>query len=258
MRSVIDKWGGDTSLLAPGRSQFAKYACDAFFELHIEQGRILEDRGLDVGLVEGICSVTRYEIIVLGRGGHAGNTPMHMRADALLAAARLVSSIAEIANEIKKHENSKHFTATVGRMDVFANEPNIIAEKTFLTLDMRSEEDLLVDRALESLFATATNVARETGTTINFNKISRGHPVASDRMLVDLLENNARKMGLGARRMISGAGHDAAYMGKIMPMAMLFIPCREGRSHVPTEQISQDQLERGANLLLQTLLDISG
>jgi len=257
LQNVIDRWGGDSSRLAPGRSQFADHACEAYFELHIEQGRVLQDRGLDVGLVEGICSVTRYDITVIGRADHAGTTPMPERVDALLGAARLVCSIAEIARTIVDGEKAKYLTATVGRMEVFPNGPNIVAEKVVMTLDLRSQEDSQVDCALKSIFGAAQKIADECGAAIDFNEISRSQPTVSDGGLVSLLQHNAEKQGLRSQRMVSGAGHDAAYMGQIMPMAMLFIPCLDGRSHVPSEHILQEQLERGANLLLQTLVDIS-
>ncbi|MBU2646527.1 M20 family metallo-hydrolase [bacterium] len=255
LRDALAEWGGDPTKLFPGRSLFADGKFDGFLELHIEQGPILESRNLDVGLVEGICSVTRYDFTVLGRADHAGNTPMNMRSDAVVASARVIDAISRIAGD--NLSKGPYFTATVGKVDVSPNGTNIIAEKVDFSLDIRSQDNALVDASLEAIFRVAEETAEQTGTQINTTRISRSQPAMSDPALLAVLEKVAGELDLSHTRMLSGAGHDAAYVSKIMPMAMIFIPCRDGRSHTASEFSSREQLEKGANLLLHSLAALS-
>jgi len=250
----INAWGVDSSLLTPGRPLFDIDRFEGFLELHIEQGPILERQGMDIGLVTGICSVTRYDCTVHGRADHAGNTPMDMRSDAVVAAARLIDGIASTARRCQS--KGPYFTATVGKVDVYPNASNVIAEKVVFTLDMRSEDNALVEESLVEIFAMAGSVAEQTSTTVNWKKISQGSPSLSDARLLAVLAETARKLGLKHQTILSGAGHDAAYMSKIMPMAMIFIPCRDGRSHTASEYSSKEQVARGADLLLHALVSL--
>lgn len=255
LKDAIHEWGGDTSRLAPGQPIFQSDRFDGFLELHIEQGPFLENRRLDVGLVTGICSVTRYDFTVSGRADHAGNTPMDMRSDAVVAACRIIDHIASIAGA--NLAKAPYFTATVGRVDVMPNASNVIAETVEFSLDIRSEDNQLVKESLNAIFERAADIEKETGTRIAHVKISQNQPSVSDDSLLSVLEDNARELNLAYSRMLSGAGHDAAYMSKIMPMAMIFIPCREGRSHTAEEYSSREQIEKGANLLLKSLVTLT-
>ncbi|WP_176761309.1 M20 family metallo-hydrolase [Desulforhopalus singaporensis] len=255
LSEAIQEWGGNLSLLSPGCPLFDTATFDGFLELHIEQGPVLENENLDVGLVTGICSVTRYDFSVQGRADHAGNTPMDTRSDAVVAASKVIDAISEIAQGTLSQKT--YFTATVGKVDIFPNGSNIIAERVDFTLDIRSEDNLLVQECLESIFASASAIAKLTNTTIEHIKISQGRPSISDGTLLSVLEKKAKELGLGYTKMLSGAGHDAAYMSTIMPMAMIFIPCKGGRSHSNSEYSSKHQIEKGANLLLKSLVELT-
>ncbi|SDP79332.1 Zn-dependent hydrolase [Desulforhopalus singaporensis] len=255
LSAAIQDWGGDISLLAPGHSLFDATKFDGFLELHIEQGPVLEKKQLDVGLVTGICSVTRYDFTVKGRADHAGNTPMNLRSDAVVAAAKLINGISEIARGTLS--KGPYFTATVGKVDVFPNGSNVIAEQVDFTLDIRCETNQLVDETLQDIFALAADTAGKTATTISHVKISQSQPSISSERLLSVLEKNAIELNLQYTRMLSGAGHDAAYMSTVMPMAMIFIPCRKGRSHTASEYSAKHQIAKGANLLLQSLIELT-
>ncbi len=255
LKDAIEGWGGDISRLYPGKPLFDAESFDGFLELHIEQGPILESRSLDVGLVEGICSVTRYDFTVLGRADHAGNTPMNMRSDALVAAARMIDAISRIG-EANMSEGI-HFTATVGKLDVYPNGSNVIAERVLFSLDIRSENNDLVEESLGKIHNAATEISNQTKTGITSRKISRSRTAASDPALLNILEENAEMLNLSYARILSGAGHDAAYMSRIMPMAMIFIPCKGGVSHTSSEFSSMEQIEKGADLLLRSLVRLS-
>lgn len=252
---AINEWGGDASKLAPNKTIFDTKKLKAYLELHIEQGRILEDKGLDVGIVRGICSVTRYDFHVIGQADHAGNTPMGTRKDALVAAAKLIDKISLLAN---KYASKKfYFTATVGKLELTPNGSNVVPKEVNFTLDARCEDNRVVESFLEELSFFAKEVEKITKTDIKNIKISQDEPAISDLKLVALLEKNAKKLNLKYTQVLSGAGHDAALMSSIVPMAMIFIPCKEGRSHVSTEFSSKEQIEKGANLLLSSLLELS-
>jgi len=249
---AVDEFGGNTAALKQGKSTFDVEKMDAYFELHIEQGPILEKKELDVGLVTCICSVTRYDFTIFGRADHAGNTPMDMRADAVVSAAKMIDMISKIAHE--SLDSGIFFTATVGNMSVYPNASNVIAKRVNFTLDIRSEDNNLVAKNLAKIFDGVSEIEQETNTKIEYKKISQDEPALSDEKLLSILENNAKKLDLKYTRLLSGAGHDAAYMCTKMPMAMIFIPCKGGRSHLPEESTTKTQLENGANLLLESLI----
>ncbi|PIE69689.1 MAG: Zn-dependent hydrolase [Deltaproteobacteria bacterium] len=252
---AVCEWGGDLSRLAPGSALFETSNFDGFLELHIEQGPILEKKQLDVGLVTGICSVTRFDFVITGKADHAGNTPMDMRSDAVAAATKLIGEIYDIGGEMLARK--PYFTATVGRIDVLPNGSNVIAEKVYFTLDIRSESNDLVTECLERIFTRERQIAQQTATSIDHVKISQSRPSISDPFLLSVLEDQAKKLGLQYTRMLSGAGHDAAYMSTIMPMAMIFVPCRKGISHAAAEYSSKEQLAKGTNLLLHALVALT-
>lgn len=255
LKESIDEIGANAALLKPNLSLFDTNLLKAYLELHIEQGRVLEENNLDVGLVRAICSVTRYDFEIFGEADHAGNTPMNMRKDALLFASYFVSKTSEIAHKITS--SSSYFTATVGKLEVFPNGSNVIAQKVKLSLDIRSEDNSLVDVFMDELLSKMKEIELKTNTNFKTYKISQGKPSISDEGLVNLLENNAKKLNLKYMKILSGAGHDAAYMSNITKMAMIFIPCKGGKSHVSTEFSSKEQIAKGAELLLQTAICLS-
>jgi N-carbamoyl-L-amino-acid hydrolase len=228
----------------------------AAFELHIEQGPVLEAEALDIGIVSAIVGITRLEIQFLGTAGHAGTTPMTQRRDPLLAAAHLVGWVRHCAQAMAARRQG-HFVATVGVIEALPGATNVIPKSARIVVDARSEDPLLTAefcRAIdaESLAAAAAaNVER-----VAFNVQSNTAPAACDPALQRVLRISADALGYSSKSMASGAGHDMAFLSQVAPVAMIFIPCKNGRSHTPDEWATSSALQRGTDVLLHTLLQL--
>ncbi len=248
LRQGIVEVGGDPSRLSGSKRSDIK----AFLELHIEQGPVLETGRLDIGVVTAISGITRIEIIVEGQADHAGTTPMGHRRDALVAASRLVLAIERLATEFSRGEG--HFTATVGEFSIEPNAANVVPSRARLLIDARAELRPQMERFLQALGPLCLGVAGEAGVTIApANVISDNPPTPGDPLLLSTLEESCGQIGARHRRMASGAGHDTAWMGRITRSAMIFIPCRGGRSHAPDEWADNDDIALGAAVLLETV-----
>jgi N-carbamoyl-L-amino-acid hydrolase len=250
LETALTRVGGDPSRLDGAiRADVA-----AAFELHIEQGPVLEARELDIGIVTSIVGITRIEITFQGTAGHAGTTPMTLRRDPLIAAAGLIGWIRDTAAAFAAREHG-HFVATTGIVEVLPNASNVIPKTARIVIDARSEDRGLMEefcRALdiESLAAaSAANVDR-----LGFDRLSDSMPAACDSVLRSLLRDSAAMLGCSSMEMASGAGHDMAFMSLIAPAAMVFIPCKGGRSHTPEEWTTQDQLALGTEVMLDAVL----
>lgn len=246
----LKRMGGDPARLDKARrSDIA-----AYLELHIEQGPLLENRGIDVGVVTGIVGITRHEVIFEGRADHAGTTPMFIRKDALAAAARLITAVRSLARDMASAKNG-YFVATVGSMVLEPNAANVVPSKATLLIEARStsEEDLEdFGRRLDELSLSA---AEEAGVARSvFTRKSRSEMVDCDKHLRAVLKDCAAARGISSIDLASGAGHDAMFVAQIAPMAMIFIPCREGRSHCPEEFTGKDSLAAGAQVLLDAMI----
>ena len=243
--------GGDPARLqAEARKDIA-----AFLELHIEQGPVLEAEKLDIGVVTAIAGITRIEIIVEGRADHAGTTPMGNRADALAAAARLVTDIEALAKSLSAGPG--HFTATVGEFSIEPNAANVIPSRARLLIDARAEHRTAMDVFAASIEQLAEQVARETGVTIAPpRRISDNMPTPGDPLLLDVLDAACEAAGASHRRMASGAGHDTAFMAKVTRAAMIFVPCLGGRSHAPEEFAETDDIALGAAVLFNAVIHL--
>ncbi|WP_457583869.1 Zn-dependent hydrolase [Ensifer canadensis] len=248
LRQGIVEVGGDPSRLSALKRSNIK----AFLELHIEQGPVLETGRLDIGVVTAISGITRIEIIVEGQADHAGTTPMGHRRDALVAASRLVLAIEALATEFSKGEG--HFTATVGEFSIEPNAANVVPSRARLLIDARAELRPQMERFIVELGALAERVAGEAGVTIApANVLSDNHPTPGDPLLLSTLEESCGQIGARHRRMASGAGHDTAWMGRITRSAMIFIPCRGGRSHAPDEWAENDDIALGTAVLFDAV-----
>jgi N-carbamoyl-L-amino-acid hydrolase len=221
----------------------------AFFELHIEQGPFLEAEGKDIGVVTGVQAMRWYEATVVGRESHAGTTPMPRRHDALLAAARLVEAVNAAA---RAHPEA---VGTVGILEVKPGSPNVIPGDVFLTMDLRDPEARVLERMEADIAATSEKIGRELGVQIAIKTISAEPAVAFDADCIAAVRRGAAVSGYSSREMISRAGHDAAYIARVAPSAMVFVPCRDGISHNETEFTSKEQCAAGAQVLLQAVLD---
>jgi beta-ureidopropionase / N-carbamoyl-L-amino-acid hydrolase len=222
----------------------------AFFELHIEQGPVLEEAAIDVGVVTHANGQRWYEITLDGVESHAGPTPMARRKDALLGAARVVEAVNAIG---WAHEPNA--CATCGMIQSFPNSRNVIPGRVFLTVDFRHPEAsqlALMDKALR---AAVPEIAARSGLTHGLTEIFNFPPTAFDTACVSAVRSAAEQLGLSHRNITSGAGHDAVYLAKIAPTAMIFVPCVDGISHNEAEDIKPEWATAGANVLIRAVLE---
>lgn len=246
----IRRMGGDPDRLA--EAVRAPGSLAAYVELHIEQGRVLEERRLGVGVVSAIVGITRYSITVDGRADHAGATPMDLRCDALTAASRLVLRAEEEARALNR--DGVYFVATVGQLKLTPNAANVVPGRVDLVIEYRSGSDAARDAFIAGLRRFAESVAIDTGTAIAFERLSDAPPAICADDVRDAIREACAATGTGWMDMASGAGHDAMHVSVAGPMGMIFIPCRDGRSHCPEEWVEPKDLEAGAAVLLETLL----
>jgi N-carbamoyl-L-amino-acid hydrolase len=225
----------------------------AYLELHIEQGPVLEEEGLAVGIVDGIVAISWSRLTIHGVQDHAGPTPMRIRHDALVAAADVVSGVRRIAREL-----GGDVVTTVGNLTVHPNIVNAIPGKVTLSIDMRDPRGETLDVALGRLDATVKEACAREGVRYELEHYWRVPytPFAPD--VVAAIERAAAASGARHRHLLSGAGHDAQYMAAIGPAGMIFVPSRDGRSHCEEEFTPMDDIERGATTLFLAAVDLAG
>jgi beta-ureidopropionase / N-carbamoyl-L-amino-acid hydrolase len=225
----------------------------AYLELHIEQGPLLEEEGLAVGVVDGIVAIAWSRLTIHGVQDHAGPTPMRIRHDALVAAADVVSGVRRIAREL-----GGEFVTTVGNLTVHPNIVNAIPGKVTLSIDMRDPRSDTLDRARPLLDRVVTDACEREGVRYELEHYWRVPytPFAPD--VVAAVERAAKAGGARYRHILSGAGHDAQYMAAIGPAGMIFVPSRDGRSHCEEEFTPMDDIERGATTLFLAAVDLAG
>jgi N-carbamoyl-L-amino-acid hydrolase len=232
-----------------GDEPCGQHPLSAFFELHIEQGPILEAEGLDIGAVTGVQGMRWFEVTITGQEAHTGATPMHLRRNALLGAARLVEKVEAIARA-----HAPLAVATVGSMRVKPNSPNVVPGEVFLTVDLRHPEAAVLEAMEGELQAAFGEVCNPLGLSVVATRVWDQPPVVFDADCVAAVRGAAEGSGFKVRDMISGAGHDAAYVARVAPTAMIFVPCRGGISHNEAEFSTQEQCAAGAQVLLQAVL----
>lgn len=247
--AAIDRIGGSTDNLGLAK----RSDIDAYFELHIEQGPVLEEREVDLGVVTGIVRIARVEIEFEGAAGHAGTVPMASRRDAAGAAARTVIFVEERALAAATASNS-HFVATAGVIDIQPGAANVIPSRARLVIDIRAEDDARLDGFIAALDAETSRIADARKLKRSrYDVVSDSEAARCDPRLQQLLREGASRHGLTTIPMSSGAGHDAAFVARVAPMAMLFVPCRGGQSHVPDEWTEPAALAAGAKVLFEAV-----
>jgi beta-ureidopropionase / N-carbamoyl-L-amino-acid hydrolase len=219
----------------------------AMFELHIEQGPILEAEGTMIGVVQGVQGMRWYEIAVSGQDAHSGTTPMNLRKDALVGAARMIERIAAIA---RGHADA---VGTVGLIENRPNSRNVIPGEVFFTVDFRHPEEGILDAMEAELRAALAEILPPLAWSET--RIWQSPPVKFAAELIDCVRAGAAKAGLKTRDMISGAGHDSVYVSRVAPTTMIFVPCRNGISHNEAEWASPEQCAAGAQVLLNAVLE---
>ena len=224
----------------------------AFLELHIEQGGILEKESIQIGVVEGIVGIVDWDVTIEGFANHAGTTPMNMRQDALLAAAKLIIAVNEVINSVDGRQ-----VGTVGKIAALPGAFNVVPGKVILGLEIRDLSAEKIEMLFREIEKRATVIATTSKTTIRFTRHDNvPHPALTDKSLQQKIAAASKALGYTHKFMQSGAGHDSQDIALIAPVAMIFIPSVGGISHSPKEFSTVTDMANGANVLLQTILKL--
>lgn len=244
------KLGGDAKkILSIARKPGSLHA---FLELHIEQGGILEEKKLDIGIVQGIVGLRWWDVTVVGTSNHGGTTPMNKRQDALLAAAKFVQLVNSVVTSIPGRQ-----VGTVGRIEAFPGAPNVIPGKVVLSLELRDLSEDKIDQLFAEIKAKTAEIVADSQVQFNFTPISAtGKAALTDYRIQKAIQKEAEKLNFTYQYMPSGAGHDAQEMSHIAPTGMIFIPSKGGISHSPQEYSSFEDVGQGTQLLLNTILSL--
>ncbi|MFP4327380.1 MAG: Zn-dependent hydrolase [Paracoccaceae bacterium] len=222
----------------------------AFFELHIEQGPILEAEGKDVGVVTHGQGLSWTQVTITGKDAHTGSTPMPMRRNAGLGMARVLELVEEIALS-----HAPHAVGAAGHIDVYPNSRNVIPGKAVFTIDFRSPELAVIRDMEERLKAGAAKICEDMGLQVAFEKVGGFDPVEFDEGCVRAVRNAAERLGYSHMNIVSGAGHDACWINRVAPTAMVMCPCVDGLSHNEAEEITRDWAVAGADVLMHAVLE---
>ena len=223
----------------------------AYVEVHIEQGRILESSGTDVGIFTDIVGIRRERITVAGRADHSGTTPMAFRHDALVGAARIIETVHVKAHALKGR--NQPVVGTIGHMTVSPNAANAVPGEVALSLEVRSADEDAVIRFGTDLIETVQERMDELGLAVSRELVSHVSPTACAGLVQQAATEAARRTGHSSRPIASGAGHDGVFVAATGPIGMIFIPCRDGRSHAPEEWAEPGEVEAGARVLAETI-----
>lgn len=244
--NCLAKIGGDWHNIAQAKYNSQNLA--AFVELHVEQGPILESMSKQIGVVEGIVGQRRFKITVKGSANHAGTTPMHMRKDALVAAAQVVLAINQIGNTPGQQ------VATVGKLQLSPNAANVVPGWVEMSLDIRDLSSLHIDSLLQQLRLHLEEIAIETNTQIRLHPVLHNEPALAETYIQQAISQVCEDLQLSYTHLPSRASHDAQELAQITDMGMVFVPSKLGVSHSASEYTSPKQCIDGANVLLQTFL----
>jgi N-carbamoyl-L-amino-acid hydrolase len=239
--------GGDPDRIADARHAPGSIA--AYIELHIEQGGILDERGINIGIVEGIVGIHHYDVTLRGFANHAGTTPMDRRQNAMLAAAELVLIVDRVVRSVEGRQ-----VGTVGRLLVKPGAPNVIPGQVDLTVELRDLSKEKIERLWTQIHEEAVASAKKYDVTLDFTLQHTNLPALSTPAVRAVIADAVQGLGLSSQVMPSGAGHDAQDLARIGPMGMIFVPSVKGISHSPLELTRPADVTNGANVLLQTIL----
>jgi N-carbamoyl-L-amino-acid hydrolase len=236
-----------------GATPCAHFPIKAYFEAHIEQGPILEASDTTIGVVTGALGQRWYDVVLTGMEAHAGPTPMALRKDALLAAASLIQGINQIALD-----HAPHARSTVGSLSVYPNSRNVIPGTVRFSVDLRAASDDVLNSMDAALVALLDEVQARGEVDTDLKQVVYFPPQPFDAVQVDAVRRAAAQQDLSHMDIVSGAGHDAVYLARVTPTAMIFIPCKDGISHNEIEDALPEHIEAGANVLLHVMLEQAG
>lgn len=224
----------------------------AFFEMHVEQGPVLEKSGLSVGIVSGVSGTGWYNIVIKGTANHSGTCPMPLRQDALASAARIIVGIRDV---VKKLRNDA--VVTVGEISIRPGVINIIPSEAAFSIDLRCPEERDLLKLERSIFNIIEKVCQEEKTDYEKEKIWYSPPVDFDAKIIQTLQDASTKLGVPYKTLVSGANHDAKFVNSIAPTGMLFVRSVGGKSHCPDEFSEWNDIEHGTNVLFKAVLAFS-
>jgi N-carbamoyl-L-amino-acid hydrolase len=250
LASAIDSVGGNSQQLSgPVRG---KDSVCAYVELHIEQGLVLAERSAAIGVVTAIVGIRRYEVEVEGRADHAGTTPMSLRRDALVGAAEVIRAVDQLARA--RGAASPYLVATIGKMTVEPNAVNAVPGSVHMILETRSTDEAALTDFEQLLWNRIATELHDRGLRHSISQLSQTLPTPCSPVIQSAIEEAAMATGLTSTRLPSGAGHDGVFVARLAPMGMIFVPCRDGRSHTPEEWAEPGDCANGAWVLAETLL----
>ena len=246
----VDRLGGNQKRIFEVTKSSNDY--HAFVELHIEQGNILNKNNIDIGVVTGIVGLKWWDVTITGFANHAGTTPMDERKDPMIAAADFILLVKKIINEIPGNQ-----VGTVGKIEAYPGAPNVIPGEVKLSLEIRDLDESKIDFLFREIEKKAKIIASNNETTISFSSIDiNASPALMNEQIQSLIIDAANELNYSFKKMPSGAGHDAQDMAIIVPSGMIFIPSVDGISHSPKEFSSDEDVYKGANILLNTIIKL--
>jgi len=250
LASAIESVGGSAERLSKAiRSQDS---VSAYVELHIEQGLVLAERKAEIGVVTAIVGIRRHEVTVEGRADHAGTTPMSLRRDALVGAAGFIRAVDELAR--LRPSQSPYLVATVGKLSVEPNAINAVPGSVRMIVETRSTDETALLQFEQELWRRTEGELDDRGLRLTRSLLSQTLPTACSPLIQSTIEEASMAAGFNSTRLPSGAGHDGVFVARIAPMGMIFVPCREGRSHTPEEWAEPGDCANGARVLAETLI----
>ncbi|MFL6573125.1 MAG: Zn-dependent hydrolase [Burkholderiales bacterium] len=235
------------------RGEAKPHRVGAYFEAHIEQGPVLEDTRTTIGVVQGALGQRWFDVLIAGQDAHAGPTPMHLRKDAMLAAAQLTLEVNRIATRFPDSARG-----TVGHMQVKPNSRNVVPGEVRMTVDLRNARDATLSSMRKELETQASAIAQERRVSIEVKEVVYFPPSEFAPELVERVRAAAKRLGFSHRDIVSGAAHDAVYLARVAPTAMVFVPCEGGISHNEIENARPEDLAAGCSVMLEAVLDTAG
>ena len=236
-----------------GSEEPGQHPIGAYFETHIEQGPVLEDNDITIGVVQGVLGIRWFDCTVTGMEAHAGPTPMALRKDAMQVAAPIMQEV--VATALR---HAPHGRGTVGMVHVHPNSRNVIPGRVKFSIDLRNSTDAVVDQMADEVKAFAARLSQQSGLDVKIELVSSYSAIGFHADCIDAVARAAQQLGYSNMPVVSGAGHDAVYMAKLAPSGMIFIPCKDGISHNEIEDAKAEHITAGCNVLLHAMLERAG
>ena len=236
-----------------GSEEPGQHPIGAYFETHIEQGPVLEDNDITIGVVQGVLGIRWFDCTVTGMEAHAGPTPMALRKDAMQVAAPIMQEV--VATALR---HAPHGRGTVGMVHVHPNSRNVIPGRVKFSIDLRNSTDAVVDQMADEVKAFAARLSQQSGLVVKIELVSSYSAIGFHADCIDAVARAAQQLGYSNMPVVSGAGHDAVYMAKLAPSGMIFIPCKDGISHNEIEDAKAEHITAGCNVLLHAMLERAG